>query len=76
MKSDFSNRLKSFEPDVILNFCTKGKGTPNLQDLVQKEIKSCIKKNKLNSVCYKGPHPSSWLLDRYVEDQNGVKTDF
>lgn len=55
LKQDFEQRIKSYEPDVILNFCTTKAGKA-----VQKCINSVFAES-LGVQLFKGPHPSSWF---------------
>lgn len=61
-KKDFTSRLASYKPDVILNLCT----TPST-NLVQEEIEQY--QNKYPNVkLYIGYHPSSWNI--YDKEKN------
>lgn len=60
IKNDFLIRLSSYNPDIILNLCTKGeKAKPELRILVHNLINKYQKSNTLVKL-YRGSHPSSW----------------
>lgn len=71
IKEDFSNRLFSYHPDIILNLCTKGKNKKELRELVQDFINSLYKNKKVK--LYRGGHPSGWHSprNRYIIEVNG-----
>lgn len=70
-KKDFSSRLESYKPDVILNLCT----TPS-NKLVQEEIVQ-YQNQYPNVKLYIGYHPSSWHIyvkekDTYIDEYQKI----